>query len=63
MGEVNNMKNILTNCKNDLKKLITDYEEERDSEDHSMINQLKLLLTIKTNTKSFIDYLERLNVL
>jgi hypothetical protein len=57
------MKQILTTCKNDLKKLITDYEEERDSEDHSMINQLKLLLTIKTNTKSFIDYLERLKVL
>jgi hypothetical protein len=57
------MKQILTTCKTDLKKLITDYEEERDSEDHSMINQLKLLLTIKTNTKSFIDYLERLKVL
>jgi hypothetical protein len=57
------MKKILTTCKDDLKILIADLEEEENSEFSSLINQVKILLAIKTNTKSFIDYLERLKVL
>jgi hypothetical protein len=57
------MKSLLTTCKDDLKKFIAELEEEENKQDASLINQVKLLLRIKMNTKSFIDYLERLKVL
>ena len=57
------IKIILVSSKDSLKKLIKQLEDERDSQDYSLINQVKLLRQIKTNTKSFIDFIERTKLL